>query len=252
MNKNELMSKNDKELKGNSLFENEKWYTLEDLAKATGYDVTTLKNNTGTNNPLNCLSISIETNTQTGGYHNTQKFYSQKVLDALRLYQRQAIVNQGNRSVEQKIEIGKELSIGFLTKTVIESGDNKSAEELCNLIMHNTQETANNKKLAEQIAAQKPKVIAFDNLVDRNHLLNFRDTAKELNMSQTEFMNILKTKYIYKSSSGEYRAYAEYSKYFTIRPFDKGNATGNQLLLNMKGLAFFTDKYKNSQNKVTA
>ena len=251
MNDLQTMVKESKELDGNSLFENEKWYSIEELAKETGYDDETLSKG---DTPLNRFGFDfkVESKIQNVGGHKNIKVYSQKVLDALQVYKRQAVVNQGNRSVEQKIEIGKELSIGFLTKTVIESGDNKSAEELCNLIMHNTQETANNKKLAEQIAAQKPKVIAFDNLVDRNHLLNFRDTAKELNMSQTEFMNILKTKYIYKSSSGEYRAYAEYSKYFTIRPFDKGNATGNQLLLNMKGLAFFTDKYKNSQNKVTA
>lgn len=221
----------------------EKWYSLEDLAKATGYDVTTLKNNTGTNNPLNCLSISIETNTHLGGYHNTQKFYSQKVLDALQFYKRQAVVNQGNRSVEQKIEIGKELSIGFLTKTVITSGDKKSAEELCNLIMHNTQETARNAELQSQVAALKPQAQIANDFIDRNHLTNFRDTSNILGITQKDLMQILFQKYIYKNSVGEYRCYAEYSKYFALRPFQKGiEKTGQQLMLTLDGLEFFKSK----------
>ena len=216
------------------------WYTLEDLAKATGYEVETLlKGDT----PLNKLSIDFEVETRLGGYHNTQKYYSQKVLDALQLYQRQAIVNQGNRSVEQKIEIGKELSIGFLTKTVITSGDKKSAEELCNLIMHNTQETAHNAELQSQVATLKPQAQIANDFIDRNHLTNFRDASNVLKIKQSDFMKILAEKYVYKNSIGEYRCYAEYEKYFSLRPFQKGiEKTGQQLMLTLDGLEFFKGK----------
>ena len=218
------------------------WYTLEDLAKATGYDVATLSN--GNNGLLyKDFSFVLEHETRLGGYHNTQKYYSQKVLDALQLYKRQAIVNQGNRSVEQKIEIGKELSIGFLTKTVITSGDKKSAEELCNLIMHNTQETAHNAELQAQVAKLKPQAQIANDFIDRNHLTNFRDASKILKIKQSDFMKILAEKYVYKNSIGEYRCYAEYQKYFSLRPFQKGiEKTGQQLMLTLDGLEFFKNK----------
>lgn len=102
-------------------------------------------------------------------------------------------------------------------------------------------------EMKEKLFAQEPKVLVYDNLVDRNKLMNFRDFATKIGMSQTEFMNILKSKYIYKTPSGEYRAYADYTDFFSLRTFNKGkDKTGEQLLLNMNGINFFLNKFKNN------
>lgn len=53
-------------------------------------------------------------------------------------------------------------------------------------------------KLAEENQAMKPKAEYFDALLDRNCLLNFRDTAKELGQKQNQFINwLIDNKFIY-------------------------------------------------------
>lgn len=63
---------------------NTQWFTIEELADATGFSVETLKKG---DSPLNYLSIDFNVDTRLGGYHNTQKFYSENVLNALKEYQ---------------------------------------------------------------------------------------------------------------------------------------------------------------------
>lgn len=99
--------------------------------------------------------------------------------------------------------------------------------------------------IRHQVAIMQPKAVVYDELVDRNKTMNFRDMAAKLGMKQTEFMTILKAKYVYKNSIGEYRAKAEYQKYFTLRTFNiSTDKTGEQLLLNMDGITYFINKYK--------
>lgn len=104
-----------------------------------------------------------------------------------------------------------------------------------------------NKKVAEQqalIEEQAPKVVVYDNLVDRSKLMNFRDFAPKIGMTQKQFMNLLKTKYVYKNSVGEYRAYAEYNHLFDLRTFSRGvDKTGEQLMLNMEGIKYFLNMF---------
>ena len=53
-------------------------------------------------------------------------------------------------------------------------------------------------KQQQQLIEQAPKVKVYDNLVDRKKTMNFRDMAAKLSLKQNDFMNILKSKYIYK------------------------------------------------------
>lgn len=98
--------------------------------------------------------------------------------------------------------------------------------------------------IKQQVAIMQPKAVVYDELVDRSKTMNFRDMAAKLGFSQKEFMTILKAKYIYKNSIGEYRAYSEYQQYFTLRTYNiSTDKTGEQLLLNMKGITYFINKY---------
>lgn len=99
------------------------------------------------------------------------------------------------------------------------------------------------KEYQKIIEAQRPKVEAYDNFISHDNFCNFRDGANYLHIKQTDLMNFLKTKYIYKNSIGEYRAYSEYSKYFVLRPFDKGyDRTGQQLMFSLEDLEYFKNK----------
>lgn len=114
-------------------------------------------------------------------------------------------------------------------------------------VMARALQLANNKleSIKQQVAIMQPKAVVYDELVDRSKTMNFRDMAAKLGIPQNEFMKILKDKYIYKNYVGEYRAYAEYQKYFTLRTFNKSvDKTGDQLLLNMDGITFFINKFK--------
>lgn len=105
-----------------------------------------------------------------------------------------------------------------------------------------------NNQLMAELENIKPKAVVYDNLVERNKLLNFRDMAARLGIPQTEFMKVLKSKYIYKNSVGEYRAYAEFQHLFALRTYNKStDRTGEQLLLSMDGIAYFLNKYKGEQ-----
>lgn len=75
------------------------------------------------------------------------------------------------------------------------------------------EEQEEKEKLAEKVDELSPKADYFDNLVDSKLLTNFRDTAKELGYSQTEFTGWLLTNgYVYKDSRGIIKPYEPYRK----------------------------------------
>ena len=64
----------------------EKWYTIDELAELTGYETShSMQSNPSILELLNQFSNSKDV--KTGGYHNRQKFYSENVLKALKQYQ---------------------------------------------------------------------------------------------------------------------------------------------------------------------
>jgi phage antirepressor YoqD-like protein len=97
---------------------------------------------------------------------------------------------------------------------------------------------AKNEAQERMIAEQVPKVVAYDDFVERNQFCNFRDASNYLHVKQTELMEALKDKYIYKNKHGEYRCYSVYSDYFALRPYTFGDKTGQQLMLTIEGLNF--------------
>ena len=56
----------------------------------------------------------------------------------------------------------------------------------------------------------KPKADYFDELVDRNLLTNFRETAKQLQVKEKEFIRfLLEKKFIYRDKRGKIQPYAD-------------------------------------------
>lgn len=97
-----------------------------------------------------------------------------------------------------------------------------------------------NKALEEKVIEMKPKTEYFDALVDSNLLTNFRDTAKELGYSQTEFTGwLLLRGYIYKDSKGMIKPYEAYRKQglFAMRDFSnpRSGFSGVRTYVTVKG-----------------
>lgn len=92
----------------------------------------------------------------------------------------------------------------------------------------------------KQIKELSPKADYFDSLVDSKLLTNFRDTAKELSYSQTEFTGWLLVKgYVYKDSKGIIKPYEPYRKQglFEMKDFKNpyNGFSGTRTYVTVKG-----------------
>lgn len=66
-----------------------------------------------------------------------------------------------------------------------------------------------NSELTVSNTIMRPKADYFDELVDRNLLTNFRETAKQLGIGQKAFVNfLLEKKYVYRDKKGKLMPYA--------------------------------------------
>lgn len=69
---------------------------------------------------------------------------------------------------------------------------------------------AENSALTVEKQILKPKADYFDELVDRNLLTNFRETAKQLSIKQNDFVKfLLEKKYVYRDKRGKLLPYAD-------------------------------------------
>ena len=100
-----------------------------------------------------------------------------------------------------------------------------------------------NSSLKVDNTIMKPKADYFDELVDRNLLTNFRDTAKQLNIKEKEFIKLLiDKKYIYRDKKGELVPYSNKNNgLFELKECfnEKTNWAGTQTLVTPKGRETF-------------
>lgn len=100
-----------------------------------------------------------------------------------------------------------------------------------------------NSRLSVDNAIMQPKADYFDELVDRNLLTNFRDTAKALIIKERKFIDfLLNSKYIYRDSKGNIKPYADKNNgLFEIKETmnEKTGWVGTQTLITPKGRETF-------------
>ncbi|HFI0448564.1 TPA: phage antirepressor KilAC domain-containing protein [Streptococcus suis] len=105
----------------------------------------------------------------------------------------------------------------------------------------NMQLKLENSKLVVENQIMQPKAQYFDDLVDRNLLTNFRDTAKMLNIKQKEFISfLLSKKYIYRDKKGKLMPYQQHNNsLFQIKESKGFSWEGVQTLVTPKGRETF-------------
>lgn len=98
---------------------------------------------------------------------------------------------------------------------------------------------AANSALTVQNTIMQPKAEYFDELVDRNLLTSFRETAKQLEIKEKDFIRFLiDKKYIYRDKKGKLMPYAEKNNgLFEVKECfnDKTKWSGTQTLITPKG-----------------
>lgn len=104
-------------------------------------------------------------------------------------------------------------------------------------------EQAKRKTLEEENAVMQPKAEYFDDLVDRNTLTSFRDTAKEFGVKPKEFLAyLIDHGYVYRDGKGALMPYAEKNDgLFSVRECrsEKNKWSGVQTLITPKGRETF-------------
>lgn len=109
---------------------------------------------------------------------------------------------------------------------------------------------ANVQKLQIKIASlsvdneiMKPKADYFDELVERNTLTNFRETAKLIDVGEKKFIQyLMEHKYIYRDNRGELMPYADKNNgLFEVKESfnEKTKWSGTQTLITPKGRETF-------------
>lgn len=106
------------------------------------------------------------------------------------------------------------------------------------------EERARANRLEEINRANQPKVEYFDNLIDRNLLTNFRDTAKELHVKQNEFIAyLLENGYVYRDVKQKLLPYAQHVEdgLFELKEYANryNGQCGTQTLITPKGRETF-------------
>lgn len=100
-----------------------------------------------------------------------------------------------------------------------------------------------NSRLIVANSNMQPKAEYFDELVDRNLLTNFRDTAKELCVQQKTFIHfLLDKKFIYRDGKGQLKPFADKNNGLFELKESKNNKTGwvgVQTLITPKGRETF-------------
>lgn len=98
-------------------------------------------------------------------------------------------------------------------------------------------------RLAVDNQLMKPKAEYFDELVDRNLLTNFRDTAKRLGIKPRTFTAwLVEKKYLYRDKHGALKPYENKNNgLFEIKEYinEKTNFTSTQTLVTPKGRETF-------------
>ena len=99
------------------------------------------------------------------------------------------------------------------------------------------------KQLEESNKLMQPKANYFDELISRNLLTSFRDTAKELKIKEKDFIKFLiDNDYIYRDRKGKLQPYANRNNgLFEVKEcYNNNNAwVGTQTLITPKGRETF-------------
>ncbi|WP_243505807.1 BRO family protein [Cytobacillus oceanisediminis] len=113
------------------------------------------------------------------------------------------------------------------------------ADDQTKLMFRATLETV--RKQNEQISLMQPKADYFDALVDRNLLTNFRDTAKELEVGERQFVKwLLENKYLYRDPKSKLKPYSKFvPEIFKLKEYERNGRADVQTLITPKGKETF-------------
>ena len=172
-----------------------------------------------------------------------------EVIDAIGRRQSATFINEGNlyRAIFQSRKPEAERFTDWVTNVVLPEIRRTGGYHLPTNYADALRALADKAEEADRLRLENemmaPKAEYFDELVDRNLLTNFRDTAKELKIGERRFITFLIDKrFIYRDPRGKIRPYAEKNKgLFELKEFSARHSdhTDLQTLITPRGRETF-------------
>lgn len=222
--------------------EGEPWFVGKDVAEILGYT-----------NPRKALDDHIDLEDKMQGDGVT-------IRDAIGREQHPTIISESglySLILSSKLPTAKKFK-RWVTAEVIPSirknggyvsgQENMTPEELMAAALLMANKTIENQKLRLSTLTvdnqiMRPKADYFDELVDRNLLTNFRETAKQLQVKEKAFIQFLmEKKFIYRDKKGKLMPYADKNNgLFEVKEQfnEKTQWSGTQTLITPKGRETF-------------
>lgn len=226
------------------LIEDEVWFVGKDVAEALGYK-----------NTRDAILKYIDGEDKTdvaiydGSQNRNMTIINESGLYSLILSSKLSQAKEFKRWVTNEILPSIRKHGGYLTPQKIEEAI-LNPDTLIQLATTLKEEQEKNKKLLIKNSEltvdnqiMKPKADYFDELVDRNLLTNFRETAKQLGVKEKLFIKfLLDKKYLYRDKRGKLMPYADKNNgLFEMKESvnEKTQWAGTQTLITPKGRETF-------------
>lgn len=219
------------------IIDGEPWFVGNDVAKALGYSRT---------------NEAVRTNVQEMDTVITG------VMDSMNRLQQTVVINESglyDMIFESRLPKAREFRhwvtsdvIPTLRKTgtysISQKQDSYTIADPVERAKRWIEEQEEKKLLENKVSELAPKAKLCDDILDAKLLVNFRDAAKEIGISQTQFTGWLKDNgYVYSTSAGELRPMEPYmeSGLFQLKPYQNpySGYKGSRTLITGRGLAAF-------------
>lgn len=212
----------------------EPWFVAKDVADVLGYDQTS--------NMLKRIDDEDFISSKLEGMNMKSTLINESGLYTAILGSKKPEAKQFKRWVTSEVLPTIRKHGAYMTDSKLEEAllNPDTLINLATQLKHEREEKAQlralNSNLAVENQIMQPKAQYFDDLVERNLLTNFRDTAKMLKIKQTQFIDwLLDRKYIYRDKKSKLMPYAQY----------------NETLFEIKESKGATSAWKGSQTLIT-
>ena len=233
------------------LIDGKPWFVGNDVARNLGYS-----------NPSDATNTHCKYGRMEWGSDSLGRRQQFKVIpegDLYRLVVR-AATQSNNKAIRERAEHFERWIFDEVLPSIRETGIYSVREEkLDSYLIENPAERARrwaeeyeerqalesrNDILQGKVQELEPKAKMFDEWIDSKLLVNFRDGAKMIGISQSQFTGWLKDNgYIYSTQSGELKPTESYVKsgLFAIKPYKNPNNgyTSSRTFITPRGLAAF-------------
>lgn len=215
--------------------DNEVWFVGKDIASALGYSDT----NKAVAMHVDAEDKQLNDKTSSSFGQRGATIINESGLYSLVLSSKLPTAKQFKRWVTKEV-LPSIRKIGmYMTDNTAQQAINDPTEFLAKAVLVAQEQL---EKIKKENQMMKPKAEYFDDLVDRNTLVNFRDTAKEFHLKQKEFINwLLDKKFIYRDNQGKIKPTSGYDDYFHIKECkgQQSSWSGVQTLITPKGREAF-------------